>query len=196
MSHNIRFETYHENCNRKAVQETWDSFVAHADYQEGATRLDPPIRWIEDPILNSYEEAEEFIRKNDKHWYDSLAVRFRDYGREANKPSRRIEYLHNKLTTLQYKLRDREEKLFCANRTSEFISCPHCHSKLARKYLTKNYCPVCSEDMRTKTELEAINRLKEQIGYTQKLLEEESKRPRKKKGDFTVRWLVKVEYHT
>lgn len=196
MGHNIRFETYQENCDRKAVQQTWDSFVSHADYQEGATRLDPPIRWIEDPILDSYEKAEEFIRKNDKGWYDSLAVRFRDYSRDANKPSRRMEYLNNKLTTLQQKLQNREEKLFCENRTAEFVSCPHCHSKLARKYLTRNYCPVCSSDMRTKTELEAINRLKEKVDYTQKLLDEESKRPRKKKGDFVVRWLVKIEYHT
>ncbi len=135
MSHNIRYETYKENCNRKAVQQTWDSFVSHEDYQEGATRLDPPIRWIEAPILDSYEEAKEFIRKNDKGWYDSLAVRFRDYGRDANKPSRRTEYLHKKLTTLQHKLQSREEKLFCENRTAEFVSCPHCHSKLARKYL-------------------------------------------------------------
>lgn len=196
MSHNIRFETYQESCDRKAIQKEWDSVVSHEDYQEGATSLDPPIRWIENPILDSYEEAKEFIRKNDKGWYDSLAVRFRYYDLDANKPSQRMEYLHNKLTTLQHKLRDREEKLFCANRTAEFVSCPHCHSKLARKYLTKNYCPVCSGDMRTKTELEAINRLKEQIQYTQKLLEEESKRPHKKKGDYVVRWLVKVEYHT
>lgn len=196
MGHNIRFETYQESCDRKAIQKEWDSVVSHEDYQEGATSLDPPIRWIENPILDSYEEAKEFIRKKDKGWYDSLAVRFRYYDLDANKPSQRMEYLHNKLTTLQHKLRDREEKLFCANRTAEFVSCPHCHSKLARKYLTKNYCPVCSGDMRTKTELEAINRLKEQIQYTQKLLEEESKRPHKKKGDYVVRWLVKVEYHT
>lgn len=195
MSHNIRYETYPENCNKKKVQKEWDAFVAHADYQEGAKGLDSQIRWIEETICDSYEEAERFIEAHDKGWYDSLAVRYRAYFKPA--PNQRIAFLQNKVNELKQKYEERDRRLCFAKRTSAFISCPHCQSKLARQYLKFNYCPVCHADMRSKTELGILNNMSEQLKKRRTELNEEIKTYNKKRQDLAqIRWLVKIEYHT
>ena len=68
-------------CIRKTsiekVQRDWDNYVAHADREEGCGGLGKKIRWLEDHICDSQEEAEEYIKREDRGWYDQLAVRFR-----------------------------------------------------------------------------------------------------------------------
>lgn len=47
-------------------------------------------------------------------------------------------------------------------RTSEYIGCKKCGSKLSSKYLTSNYCPLCKEDLRSATIIERLKKLNEQ----------------------------------
>lgn len=177
------------------MQKEWDTFVAHADSQEGSKGLDPPIRWMENTICDSYEEAMSFIEKNDKGWYDSLAVRCRSYTKPAS--SQRIAFLQSKVNELKQKYEERDGRLCFAKRTSAFISCPHCQSKLAKQYLKSNYCPVCHADMRSKTELGILNNMSEQLKKRRTELNEEIKSYNKKRQDSAqIRWLVKIEYHT
>ena len=68
MSHNIKMSVYPENVNRTKVQSEWDNYVRMEDWQEGASGLPGKIRWIENTVLNSKEDAEEFINKNDNGW--------------------------------------------------------------------------------------------------------------------------------
>lgn len=46
-------------------------------------------------------------------------------------------------------------------RTSEYIGCKNCGSKLFRKYLTGNYCPLCKNDLRSATVIERLKKLNE-----------------------------------
>ena len=78
MAHNIKYFEYKEDVDRKKVQTNLDNYVAHEDFEEGCSGLNSPIRWIENcGVLNSYEEALEYIKSHDKGWYDSLAVRYK-----------------------------------------------------------------------------------------------------------------------
>lgn len=60
MGHEIRYADYAENVNPKKVQDDWNNYVAHEDWQEGASGASP-IRWI-NQTCDSYEAAENFIR--------------------------------------------------------------------------------------------------------------------------------------
>ena len=76
MSHNVRYRDYPENVNKRKVQTDWDTFVAHEDWQEGASGLPSGIRWIDSVICNSYDAAQKYIESIDSGWYDQLAVRY------------------------------------------------------------------------------------------------------------------------
>ena len=93
MGHEIRHETYPENVDKKKVQAEWDDTVRHICWQEGASGLGRPIRWL-DKVCGSYEEAEEYIQKQDKGWYDQLAVKYLDYG--DVQPSKKVVELREK----------------------------------------------------------------------------------------------------
>ena len=195
MSHNIKMSVYPENVNRTKVQSEWDNYVRMEDWQEGASGLPGKIRWIENIVLNSKEDAEEFINKNDNGWYDQLAVRFKDV---HIKMSKKYDTLATKLKTLKNELNERNNVFYATTVKSEFVGCKNCGSKLASKYIQRtNVCPLCRADLRSQTTLSNLQRLRERIAETEKLLKEEEKNLRNKQiKNATVKWLVKIEYHT
>ena len=75
--HNIRFLDYSCRESQKKVEKSLDNFVAREDYEEGATGLPNPIRWI-NHLCKNREEAAEYIRTHDRGWYDSLAVQYKE----------------------------------------------------------------------------------------------------------------------
>lgn len=198
MSHNIQFFDYPENVNKKAVQAKLDDYVAHEDWQEGCSGLYNKIRWL-DPICDSQEDAEHYIEAHDRKDYDCLAVRFR----VAAKTSSKLEQLQEKCRECN---RDYAVALagdnYPATRKSEYIGCPSCGSKLNRKILAKskkpNICPVCGTDLRPASlrerEVARFAKAKASKESTEKALKEEKKKLAK--ASKTIRWLVKIEYHT
>ena len=79
MGHQIYTESFPLNCDKKKVQEHFDSIARHEDYYEGASGLPAPIRWIDDVILDNREAALKWIEENENPWYVQLAVRYREY---------------------------------------------------------------------------------------------------------------------
>lgn len=72
-------------------------------------------------------------------------------------------------------------------RTSAFIGCVKCGSKLSRVHLTSNKCPVCHEDLRSTTELNAIDALKKKAKTLQERIKAEEARLRKKSKNQVAR---------
>lgn len=69
-----------------------------------------------------------------------------------------------RLKTLEKKLEEYEEKTDVRiARTSEFIGCSVCGSKLSRILLKNTYCPLCRNDLRSATVQDTIKRYKEKI---------------------------------
>ena len=192
MAHNIKYFTYKEDINRKRVQAELDNYVAHEDWQEGCSGLNSPIRWIENcGVLNSYDEALVYIKNHDKGWYDSLAVRYREVG--ANKTAS-LKKAEEKADVAKKKWLDLDNKVHYADVKSDFIGCRHCGSKISRKYLDDNCCPVCDGDMRPQSTLDTIKRYQENVHKANVLLLEEQKKNLAKNSK--TMWLVKIEYHT
>lgn len=142
-------------------------------------------------ICDSYEDAVDYIEDQLCHRrYDDHGVLFRDYSKV--KPTKAMENLKEQMKAA----RDKKEDFIRSHQPNrvkaEFIGCPHCGSKIAKKYLNGVRCPVCRADMRPKSTLERID------GYDKKIrdLEKRYKEAEKKMASkAALKWCVKLEFH-
>lgn len=189
MSHNIEHFTYPKSVNKTQVQKNLNNYVAHADWQEGCSGLDKPIRWLDNKIYESEEEARKAIEKLDRGWYDQLAVLFK----ESHTPDdEKIKELRAKAAKACHEWNKRDRVIYADTVTSAFIGCKKCGSRLARTYLHRNTCPVCSAEMRPEHMLKSVSSAENKW----KKAENDIAEYIKKKGKKEVMWLVKIEYHT
>lgn len=74
----------------------------------------------------------------------------------------------------------------------DFIACPHCSSRLNRKYLSADsICPLCHEDMRKASVLAKLSALKEKIDLDEDLLNLEiTKNVEQGKFEYLEKWLI------
>lgn len=192
MSHNIKYFEYREDVNRKKIEAELDNYVAHEDWQEGCHGLNSPIRWIEScGVFNGYDEALAFIKSVDRGWYDSLAVRYRDFD---GKETPALKKAKEKLNAAIEKYSTSNNKFHFAEAKSAFIGCQTCGSKISHEYLEGNCCPVCGNDLRPKSTRDTIAKYKDNVDKARVLVTEEEKNAVAKHSK--IKWLVKIEYHT
>ena len=131
MGHNIMHEDYPLNVDKNRVQESWDEYVRHADWGEGASGLPNPIRWI-DRTFDNYEAARAFIEKEDEHhWYNCMAVKYKAVKYDSlrqSKRSKKEEELTAAIKAQMDNLNKIEKAASIQNRTSEYIGCEKCGS--------------------------------------------------------------------
>lgn len=194
MGHDIKHYTYPQNVDKKQVQANFDNYAAHEGWQEGASGLNSPIRWL-DHVCESYDEAMEYIESHDKGWYDQLAVMYKEYPKAV--PSKTLENLITRLNCEITKRDDYAKTHSVLSFKAEYIGCPDCGSKLKRALLRSDICPLCRTDMRSKTTLDVLARYDANIKALRKRIDEEKKKlERKNAAQAKIMWLVKIEYHT
>lgn len=185
--HEIHYASYKEKADRKKVEAEWDRICTReSDYHKG---LYNHIRWIEDGISESYDEAQKRIERLDRRDYDQLAVKYKHYLENKTKG---FAELQKKVAESYEDYRKKSQRIHYTseNVTSVHVGCKNCGSKIAVKYLKANFCPVCHADLRPASTLKVIeNARKKWEALTKRLATEE------KKGKFEIRWLVKIEYH-
>lgn len=144
-------------------------------------------------VAKNYEEAEEYIKSQDRDWYDCLACQFYEY---PNLKSKTLETIDLKIKALNTKYYDMDRKIHYANVKASFVSCPYCNSKINKDFIKWNNCPICRKDMRPKTTLDNLAKLKEKITELAKLRKNEERKLQDKNiKKATLKWLVKIEYH-
>lgn len=188
--HNVEYFTYDENIKRDWVQRELDHYVSCETYQEGGHGLGQNIRWLESlGVCENYDEAEQCIKDHDRKWYDQLAVRY--YEPAKGFSDKKLEELKAKTSSLldNYHAKD---CVWANGLKSEYTRCKKCGSKIKREYIKTNRCPVCSADLRPETTLKAVQAAKERWEKAWKAVDEYINKHAKK----TVKWLVKIEYHT
>lgn len=185
--HNIEFYDYKESVDKKEVYADLNDYVEHQTWAEGGSGLEG-IRW-NDTVCESYEAAKEWIKKHDRGWYDQLAVKYRS---PVHEKSKKLEELDQKIKEAYDIYNKRNSAIYVKTRTSEFIGCGHCKSRLASQYLRTNFCPICRTDLRPDTMLKAIAAAKNKWENAQKTKRDYVDKHNKKE----TRWLVKIEYHT
>ena len=186
MGHNVKLFTYPISKSQAEITQELSSYVEHACWQEGGTL--GRIRWLSNKIYDSYDAAEAAIEKQDKGWYDNIAVQFHQCDDD-----KKLMVLREKESAAWKAYRTADSAVFAADFLSKMISCKKCGSKLNREYLKFNYCPLCHADMRSPTLLKKIDRLKKAAEAASKAVEDyRQELGRKSKNVF---WMVKIEYH-
>ena len=184
--HNIEHHTYPENVNKQKVYKELKNYVEHECWQEGGSL--EPIRWETGVILKSREEAEKWIESHDRGWYDQLAVRY-EHPMTTNSNTKQFD---EKIMKAYENYNSKESVVYPHTRTSEFIGCSKCNSRLSRTHLNNNFCPVCNADLRPETTLKAIKAAKLKWEKAQNEKREYLRKHAKKE----ILWMVKIEYHT
>lgn len=184
--HNIIYKIHPKNTTRetmlsvatKIAREDGDGYSSRFTLHSGV-------------VYDCEDDAIEAIEGFDNGWYDDHAVLFRDLS--TVKKTREIENLEERLTKLREEKRAFEKDSSVSTRSSEFIGCPCCGSKLARTRLRSNTCPLCATDLRSETTLKRLSRYNERIKEVENKILEAKK---KQKNSAPVMWLQKIEYHS
>lgn len=198
MGHAINYAVYERNVSRKAVLAEIQEEVMHEDWQEGGWYPDSQLKWHEDHVFETREDAERFLERYEGE-YDDHAVLFRNTDRITLKKSAEETKLEERLNRLKAELSAIEGGAAISNRKSAFIGCPSCGSKLERVGLYRkfgNVCPICSTDLRSKTDRNRVAAKKKGIREIEKRLEQKRYEMKVKASrSAPICWLVKYEYH-
>lgn len=187
--HNVEYRIFKKDVNKSKAQKELNDYVSRETWQEGGHGLGQDIRWYENKVYGSEDEAKDAIEKLDRGWYDQLAVL---YEHHSNPRDTKVIEMQNKRAKLFTEYLEKDRAVYAKTLKSKFIGCKHCGSKLAKDYLTRNYCPVCKAEMRPEHVLKAIESAKNKWQKLDSQIDEYIR----KKGKKDVRWLVKIEYHT
>lgn len=103
-----------------------------------------------------------------------------------------------KMIALAKRLKEKEERLAAYKETQnekkfagDFITCPHCHSRVNADFVKPPLCPVCGDDMRSDTAVKTIRTLEETVADLRKRLEDTA---RKYNSKFTggEKWIIRL----
>lgn len=103
-----------------------------------------------------------------------------------------------KMISLAKRLREKEERLAAYQETQnekkfagDFITCPHCHSRVNADFVKPPLCPVCGDDMRSDTAVKTIHALEETVADLRKRYEDTA---RKYNSKFTggEKWIIRL----
>lgn len=103
-----------------------------------------------------------------------------------------------KMLSLAKRLKEKEERLAAYKETQnekkfagDFITCPHCHSRVNADFVKPPLCPVCGDDMRSDTAVKTIHTLEEAAAELRKRLEDTA---RKYNSKFTggEKWIIRL----
>lgn len=103
-----------------------------------------------------------------------------------------------KMLSLAKRLKEKEERLAAYKETQnekkfagDFITCPHCHSRVNAGFVKPPLCPVCGDDMRSDTAVKTICALEETVADLRKRYEDTA---RKYNSKFTggEKWIIRL----
>jgi hypothetical protein len=187
MSHNICYLDVKENAKRDDVMY---EIEYHAD-REG-DGYSSRVKWHDEiSPCESREEAYKRICDLDNGWYDDHAVRYKKYDRA--KKTKKIEEYEKKVAELieGKKIYAREHSIQSFQATH--VGCKHCGSKLYKKLIRTECCPLCHTDLRSETTLKKLQWYDDKRAeYENRIAAEE----KKQKRGYEIYWLVKYEFHS
>lgn len=103
-----------------------------------------------------------------------------------------------KMLSLAKRLKEKEERLAAYKETQnekkfagDFITCPHCHSRVNTGFVKPPLCPVCGDDMRSDIAVKTIRALEEMVADLRKRYEDTA---RKYNSKFTggEKWIIRL----
>ena len=195
MGHCTCHDVFPMNLSKDEIFYQVNEVAIRESDHEGGNGLPCGIRWYDQEIQNSRKEAEVFIDKHDKGFYDQLAVPFRQVNEDKLTNQKTIE-LKQKISELEKNYQQKNNNIHYKGVKSKTVTCKKCSSKLATAYLYANHCPLCLEELRPESVLKDLENKKTKIEQLKQKLKEEEKRLNDKNiKNSTLMWLVKTEFH-
>ena len=188
MGYITNYMVYKENVNKRDVRAELDALIQH-ESRGGMNGLPADIKWVEGIILDSKNEAETYLRDHCTGFYGQMAVRFK----AVPARTKAMDEAQSKMSAARGKLHQRESAKYFANSKASFIGCKRCGSKLSIKHLKGNVCPLCWADLRPKSELDAISKLRQKVREMEERFKE-VERSAAAKSD-KLMWLVRYEFY-
>ena len=185
MGHSINYRIYEENKAKGEILSEVLETVRNSGDGYGTSN----IKFIDKGFENE-DEAYNYINAIDTGWYDGYAVKFKDYS-NAKKTAKISEYEAKIEKLIQEKKKYKEEHSVHTFK-AKHIGCEKCGSKLNKEYLIGESCPLCRNDLRSKTTLDKIKWYEDKVAECRNKIEVEKKKQTK---NVKVNWLVKYEYH-
>ena len=171
MGHQVNY--YTTKVTNKKDLKAWISRITECAYDPMETSSYHGHLTIHDhQVYGGYNEALDAIKRYDNGWYDDHIVEYRAPSKKSQKAfddwnQKRDSYI---------------EAHSIHKRTSKYIGCPECGSKLYLSYVRGEKCPLCHTDLRPATVIKKIR------WYDTKAVESLKK-------DTEEYWLAKIEYH-
>lgn len=146
------------------------------------------IKWLADSPLSvcTKEDTVKFVSTLGIN----MAVPFKDILKVQDTPN--IVAARKRYETAKVKYDKFYTDSAVVNFKYDFIACPHCSSRLNRKYLSADsICPLCHEDMRKASVLTKLSALKGKIDLYEDLLNLEIKKNVEQgKFEYLDKWLI------
>lgn len=139
--------------------------------------------FFKEKVCNTKRQAEEYLRTVPS----SYAVKFKI----GIPPSPKMMSLEKRLKEKEERLasytKEQNEKKFSA----DFLTCPHCHSRVNMSFVKPPLCPVCGGDLRSDTAVKTIASLTAAVADLRKRYEDTA---RKYNSKFTggEKWMVRL----
>ena len=135
--------------------------------------------------FDTVEAAKEWLYESDDGYFNGRAVL-------AAVPTneKKVDAAKKALADAEKHEQEIKDSLSVKNRTSKFLGCEKCGSKIAREYLKGDKCPVCGNDLRPASTLDRIAAVHKKVVAARRKLEE-AKNCKKKEV-----WVVFTDYHT
>lgn len=198
MSLNVDYHIYNENVDKQKVYKELAHMVKCANPETSCGLAQ--IIWYDDAPLESKEAAEKFIDEHDEYYDGCLAVRYKELPDNAPKTPKYTMLLERrKKAEARYKALNDEP--YISTVKAAYISCRYCASKFNRLQMLSqtysgpnNLCPICKNDLRPQTKLNAIQNAKQRLDNINEQLQAERDRLAQDHG--VVKWLVKIEFDT
>lgn len=195
MGHSIQYYKFNEGVSKDVIKATVDEDAIY----ESDTRKPIPhqIRYLEREIYESEEKAHQAIEDNDDGWYDQIAVKYYKY--TEGKETKTIKDIKERLSKSLESLNCYRSENLIKNRKSKFVGCGNCGSRVNKEYIGDkrfnwNRCPLCNEDLSSKTVVKSIETKENNILKLQERLDKEVVKNNMRNKP-KVKWLVKTEFH-
>lgn len=195
MGHALQIFDFPEKTDRAEMQACADGWCRcncdpweHGGYVDDVTA--EPVRLMRDlDVFPDFEAARDYLYSDARPDYETRAVRYRGEGKET----KRTRDAEERVERLDSELRGLLESTLPARRKSALIGCAGCGSKISREHLgSRDYCPVCRESLRSKTDRERIAAKRDALDRAKRALRES----RMKDGQAApVRWAMVAEVH-
>lgn len=144
--------------------------------------------------FETQEDAYNYLQRICTRSYDDHAVPF--YEPKEPQTNKKVQDLQRRIEETFTKHNELDQKSWVGYRTSAFIGCQNCKSKINREYLRNedNHCPCCNSDLRPPSTLERLANYNIKIRELNKRLHLEQTKANKQAPQ-NVMWLVKLEIH-